>query len=113
MKNIFILLLFPIFLAACSDDSKLPDGFEHISKDGRSHFVYVHEEYLGDKLAQRMAGRIICKNMFKEEDYCEVYYFDSKEKIPTQFPIMNRIRPVGTFEIKNGKEIFKVLSESK
>jgi hypothetical protein len=37
-----------------------------------------------------------------------VYYFSRKEEVPTKFPIMNRIRPIGYYEIKNGKEKFKV-----
>ncbi len=105
-----IIMLF--VLAGCDDGpAKLPEGFEHVSRDGRSHFVYVRPDWLDDKLAQREAGRIICRKLFDEADYCEVYFFSRKSAIPTKFPIMNRLAPVGYFEIKNDKERFRVLSD--
>ncbi len=96
-------------LAACEDKGKLPEGYEIVNNDGASHFVYVSEEHLGDKTNQRDAARVICNDIFKQPNYCEVYFFDNKEDIPTKFPIMNRLKPIGTYEIKSGKEKFSLL----
>lgn len=110
--RILISIFMIMFLSSCRDDiPKLPIGFEHISKDGRSHFVYVHEEYLGERVTQRETGRTICSGIFKESDYCEVYYFAERDEVPTKFPIMNRVHPIGLYEIKSGKERFRALSE--
>ena len=109
MKRFLFSFLCLLLFAGCEDKKKLPDGFEIINSDGRSHFVYVDSSRLGDKVIQRETARRICKNIFVELDYCEVYYFDNKEDIPKKFPIMNRLRPIGTYELKGDKEKFDVL----
>ncbi len=112
MRYLLTLFLL-VFVVSCDEGAaKIPTGYEHVSKDRRSHFIYVKPDKIGEKVNQREAGRIICTEVFQESDYCEVYYFSRKEEVPTKFPIMNRIRPIGYYEIKNGKEKFKVLTES-
>lgn len=112
MIKLLTALFVSIFLFSCEEEAaKIPSGFEHISKDGKAHFIYVKPDYLGDKVQQRDAGRTICRDVFKDENYCELYYFSRREEVPTKFPIMGRIRPIGYFEMKGGKEKFKVLSD--
>jgi hypothetical protein len=112
MKNFFKIFAIIILISGCKKEPVyLPVGFEHISQDGPSHFVYVHEEFLGQKLQQKDAGRIICKKIFVKEQYCEVYYFEHKQEVPLKFPITDRINPFGLFEFKNGREKFKLLGD--
>ena len=112
MKSFFKVIFLCLMVISCRDDMALiPAGFEHISKDRNSHFIYVHPEFLGERVKQRETGRVICKEVFKEIDYCEIYFFKNKEEVPMKFPIMNRIHPIGYYEFKNGKEKFKALTE--
>jgi hypothetical protein len=110
MKNFLKIFFIILLTTSCEGDKdKLPVGFELISSDGGSHFVYVRGALLGDRISQREAGRIICNGIFNTPNYCEVYYFQNKAEVPKKFPIMNKINPFGLFEMKNGKEKFKLL----
>lgn len=77
--------------------------------DGRTHFVYVSEKFWGDRVEQKEAGRIICFKLYQHSDYCEVHFYSNKNDIPRKFPIINRTESIGVYEIKNGKEVFKLL----
>ena len=112
MKNLLLFTLTILIFSSCNKEAKLPEGFEEVSKDGRSHFLYVTGEAIGNRMDQREAGRAICKSLYKEQDYCEVYLFDNKDAIPKSFPIMNRVKSIGTYKLKDGKEEFRVLTES-
>lgn len=109
IKKLLVIIL-AFFTFSCEEKVQLPTGFEHVSVDGRSHFVYVSPEYMGEKVSQREAGRTICTKIYLESDYCEVYYFSKRSEVPTKFPIINRLNPIGYFEVKGGKEKFKVLT---
>ena len=93
--------------------TKLQEGFEVVSQDRNSLFVYVEKEFWGDKVNQRQAGRTICNEIYKFKTYCEVWYFANKAEIPTKFPILNRVNPIGKFEVKEGKEIFRTLGSNR
>ena len=113
MQKVLTLVLIFIFFAACKNDGKLPKGFELVSQDSSSYFLHMEKKYMGNRVKQREVGRIICKQMFKKLNYCEVYFFNDKSKIPNKFPIVNRIDPIGKYEFKSGKETFKALKEFK
>lgn len=99
----FVFLAF-IFLTACekNQEFKLPNGFEVVSRDGNSFFVWIDENTRGDKMLQRMVGKKICDSLINTKDYCEVYYFANKGDIPTKFPIINRVDSMGYYEKKYG-----------
>lgn len=102
----YLLSLFTILtLSSCGDDgATLPEGIEWIARDGRTHFVFVDEQYNGDKVAQRKAGKTVCTRMFKHEDYCEVYMWSKRADIPRKLPLINRKTIIGKFSMK-GEDI--------
>lgn len=103
--NSCIIAIAALLLVSCSEENKsfrLPSGFEIVSRDGNSFFVWVDEKSRGDKMLQRMTGKKICDTLINIKDYCEVYYFANKSDIPTQFPIINRVDSMGYYEKKYG-----------
>ena len=102
-----------IFVLVSCDGGKgkLPQGFELVANEGRIHFMYVAEYQLGDRVAQREAGRIVCTEIFKQGDYCEIYMWSKKEDIPKSLPIINRRTMVGFYEMKKGVVKLKPLRE--
>lgn len=108
-----IVLFSAIVTTSCEKEAKVPKGFEIISQDMNSLFVYVEREYWGDKVNQRQAGRTICNDIYKLTTYCEVWYFANRAEVPTKFPILNRVNPIGKFEIKDGKEKFRTLGSNR
>ena len=82
-----------------------------MATDGISHFVCVESSQLGDRVAQREAGRIVCTVMFDQNDYCDVYYWRSREDIPTKLPIVNRQSVIGVYKLRKGKATLKPLME--
>jgi hypothetical protein len=115
MKIIFLSLAIfsSLFLYSCKEDKTVPAGFEIISQDRNSLFVYVEREFWGDRVNQRQVGRKICNAIYEFTTYCEVWYFANRAEVPTKFPIMNRVNPIGKFEIKEGKEVFRTLGSNR
>lgn len=113
-KKILICYFFCLLLNSCKfygfDSEDEPKGFDNISQDGASYFVYVDEKIRGDRLKQLTYGSNLCIETYKEINYCEVYYFADRKDVPKTFPIVNRIRPIGLFELKYGKRKLKMLS---
>lgn len=108
MKKIFGILLLVIAVSAAltSCDKKrepLPTGFKLMASDGRSHFLFVEEYQIGDRVAQREAGRIVCTVFNNHGDYCEVYMWRVMSDIPKKLPIINRKTMIGKYEMKNGR----------
>jgi len=99
-----------VFSKSTVQATSLPEGFEMVTSDGESHFMLVDEKHWGDRLQQRMVGAKVCSSMFKDNNYCEVYYFANKEDIPATFPIVNRLYPIGVFEMKYGHKSLKTLT---
>jgi hypothetical protein len=111
MKKTILSFLSLLLFAACEDPKKLPEGYEIVRSDNRHHFVFISDtDLLGNKVSQRETARKICKVIFEQLDYCEVFYFKNKSDIPTQFPIMNRVNALGTYELKGQEEKFRVLN---
>lgn len=109
----FLLPFLLVFLiAACDDDKKLPDGYKLISIDGNSYFVYMPEKYIGDKTSQREAGKIVCVDLYKSGDYCDVYFWTNMEDIPKKFPIVNRKTMIGLFQMRDNKLRLRPLTNS-
>ncbi len=116
-KSLFIiskvLAIFFISLAlnACEEENELSlkKGFDIISKDRNTYFVVVGEDYLGDRYAQRQEGYKICDHFKREEGYCEVLFFSSRNEIPTKFPIINRTYPMGKYKVHYGTRFTQVL----
>lgn len=116
MRNTLYLttiVLLAFLSTACEKKIKVPDGFEIISQDRKSFFVYVEREFWGDKISQRQTGRTICNELYKYKNYCEVWYFAERSEVPTKFPIFNRLNPIGKFEIKESKEKFRTLGSNR
>lgn len=111
--KILSLLFVLLFLASCSDDMPtLPKGYELISADGNSYFVYITPEAIGNKSEQRAVGKTICVDMFKTPEYCEVWFWSNKDEIPKKFPIINRKSIIGMYQMKGDKIKLKALSGS-
>jgi hypothetical protein len=109
IASFFIVFLSVMTLSSCNEEKKksVPDGFEIVSSDDNFYFVLVDKEYWGDRYTQKYVGNAICKNANLENNYCEVYYFASKEDIPEEFPIINREKAMGVFK-KNYDESDKL-----
>jgi hypothetical protein len=107
-----LLALFLVFIvSACSDEMpSLPDGYELISADGNSYFVYIDPDKIGNKSLQREVGRTICEDIVKTPEYCEVYFWNNKEEIPKKFPIINRKSIIGLYQMKGDKVKLKALT---
>ncbi len=113
MYRVIALLIVTCLLVSCKEedkDNRLPVGFELVSRHGPSYFVYVHPEHWGKRIEQKDVGRAICTGVFDSKKYCEVYYFAAKRDIPQKFPITNRIKPIGQFEMKDGVQSFRALA---
>ncbi len=120
MRVFFALFFLVILISGCKfgdaekeDNPDAQEGFQIISNDGNAHFLYLDEKYWGDKMKQIVVGQRLCTNVFKQKDYCEVYYFSSKTDIPTKFPILGRLNPVGVYESKYGDRRLKLLPGGK
>ncbi|HCR85319.1 MAG TPA: hypothetical protein DIV86_01445 [Alphaproteobacteria bacterium] len=100
-----------LVLASCDGKENLPSGFELVSSDGISHFMYVDKVQYGDRVAQREAGRIVCTVYFQQEDYCDVYLWKSRDNIPNSLPIINRSEVIGVYRMRNGSAELKPLME--
>jgi hypothetical protein len=100
-------------VAACGDNlPKLPDGFELVAADGNSYFVYIAPENIGNKRIQREAGKILCEEIVKTPEYCEVWYWSNKSEIPKKLPIINRKTIIGLYQMKGDQIKLKALSGS-
>lgn len=110
MKKITTLIML-LFLVACGDEMpSLPKGYELVSADGHSYFVYITPEALGNKSEQRLVGKTVCVDMFKTPDYCEVWFWSNREEIPKKFPIINRKSIIGMYQMKGDKVKLKALT---
>ncbi len=98
-----------IFACKFDDEFRLPKGFEKVAVDNNSYFIALDEEFWGDRIKQREVGDKICEKKYKENNYCEVYYFASRDDIPESFPILNRMNPIGIYENKYGKRKLRSL----
>ncbi len=116
-NKLIIIMGFLAILTSCKLEdlvkNDLYNGFEKISNHESSYFVFVHEEYWGNKAKQRKVGADICKDEYIRSRYCEVYFFASKNDIPKQFPILNRMNPIGMYEMKYGERRLKTLPGEK
>lgn len=100
------------YLCGCSDEVEVPREFERIGGEGAMHFVYVHPEALGDKLAQRRAGQAICTK-YQNLEYCEVYMWADKSEIPTHLPIRRVLAKMGVYSIKGEKAYLRTLHKDR
>lgn len=109
MKN-FLSILLLLIVTSCDEAEKpLPEGFEIVSRDMNAFFVFVKKENWGDRVQQRITGSQICHEAYKNDQYCEVYFFANRNDIPQKFPIMNRTDPMGMYAMKYGKNTLKAL----
>ena len=110
MKKIILLYVIAFTLSACEGEKGvLPDGFELVGRDGRTHFAFLSEEHLGDRIFQREAGRVVCGEIFQHQDYCEVLMWSDKKDIPKSLPVINRTKVIGVFEMKDNEVQLKAL----
>jgi len=60
VKIFLTLFVSLLLLSSCAEDKEtLEEGFEWVANDGRSHFIYVSEDHLNDKVAQRNNSKVI------------------------------------------------------
>jgi sarcosine oxidase delta subunit len=111
MRYLIIIAVILVFSACEKEKGKLPEGFEWVGRDGRTHFAYVHKEYIGDKIFQREAGRIVCGEMFQHQDYCEIFMWSNRNSIPKRLPVINRKEIIGIFEMKGETLKLKALKD--
>lgn len=103
-RILFLVVSISTILISCDKKREpLPTGFQLIASDGRSHFLFVEEYQIGDRVAQREAGRIVCTVFNQHDDYCEVYMWRVKSDIPKKMPIINRKTMIGKYEMKDGR----------
>jgi hypothetical protein len=110
IRNIGIFFILAILVSCDGNKTSLPEGYELIATDGRTHFVHIDEDKLEDRIVQREVGKKICTELFNHEDYCEVYMWTDRAEIPTKLPIINRRSMIGVYEMKNGNVKHKPLT---
>lgn len=108
--RVFAITVAILILSACEEEKKadILEGFERLGGEGAIHFVYVHQDKIGDRKAQRDAGMKIC-NDYGHTDYCEVYMWKERNKVATKLPFHRYNAPMGVFEIKNGRADLKTM----
>lgn len=84
------------------------DGFELIGSQAGTQFAFVDPKHLGSQATMRAIGAAICQQA-KSPDYCEVYFWNSREDIKVELPVTRGETLVAFYENKNGRAKLKML----
>lgn len=101
--NAILFAILCLLLTSCEEENRFTPGidYEWIAVDGRSHFIYVSEEVVNNKVLQREIGRMICTQKFIHDDYCEVLMWSNRRDVAKKFPIINRQTLIGWYKLKS------------